>query len=302
LDAGAVPGDLVTALGIRLKNYAELGRISNLPTCVSNALVGTVLGAEGAFPGWGVALSAALGIAFLYTAGMAQNDLFDIEIDRLERPGRPLPSARIAPGRARLFIAVCFALGLGIFALLGREAFLWALGLCVLIWAYNWLHKKHPWSVILMGSCRGFVYLTAAACLSSPLEHPIVFAFAGLITLYTINITIIARMENRPEMGARQYLAFLMHLVLIPILWDFGTLERTWAILYAVFFIYWNGLAIYSLTRTPPRTVNAILKWLSGFCLIDAIYLVLFGQAGLSIVAALCFFLTVRGHRRILGT
>ena len=32
---------------------------------------------------------------FLYLAGMVLNDVYDVEIDRRERPDRPLPSGRI---------------------------------------------------------------------------------------------------------------------------------------------------------------------------------------------------------------
>src|SRR3954449_12231806 len=39
----------------------------------------------------------------LYLAGMALNDYADREVDAIERPGRPIPSGRVAPG---------FALGL----------------------------------------------------------------------------------------------------------------------------------------------------------------------------------------------
>ncbi|HEV3024083.1 MAG TPA: UbiA family prenyltransferase, partial [Pirellulales bacterium] len=36
----------------------------------------------------------------LYMAGMVLNDVFDRDIDRRERPGRPIPSGRIAVGHA----------------------------------------------------------------------------------------------------------------------------------------------------------------------------------------------------------
>ena len=33
----------------------------------------------------------------LYASGTALNDVFDFEVDRAERPGRPLPSGRVSP-------------------------------------------------------------------------------------------------------------------------------------------------------------------------------------------------------------
>src|SRR6478735_4188709 len=41
--------------------------------------------------------------ALLYTAGMVLNDVFDVEIDRRERPFRPLPSGQIGVTTARVF-------------------------------------------------------------------------------------------------------------------------------------------------------------------------------------------------------
>ena len=38
----------------------------------------------------------------MYSAGMVLNDVFDVEVDRVERPERPLPSGQIPVGWARL--------------------------------------------------------------------------------------------------------------------------------------------------------------------------------------------------------
>ena len=37
----------------------------------------------------------------IYAAGIVLNDVFDYEIDRVERPGRPLPSGRVSRGSRR---------------------------------------------------------------------------------------------------------------------------------------------------------------------------------------------------------
>ena len=88
----------------RLAAYAELARISNLPTCLSNVLVGCAIGAAAgrAVLGVGTVAGLAVGIALLYIAGMALNGAADIEVDRAERPQRPIPSGRISL-RAALF-------------------------------------------------------------------------------------------------------------------------------------------------------------------------------------------------------
>ena len=51
---------------------------------------------------WPAILLAALSAALINGAGNAFNDLLDIDIDRINRPLRPLPSGRLSPNAARM--------------------------------------------------------------------------------------------------------------------------------------------------------------------------------------------------------
>ena len=79
-----------------VKNYAELGRVSNLPTCITNVLVGCAVGAEAASLRPLTVAAVIGGIGLLYVGGMALNDVVDAKIDGKERPKRPIPSGRIS--------------------------------------------------------------------------------------------------------------------------------------------------------------------------------------------------------------
>ncbi len=95
-----------------VKDYAELGRVSNLPTCVTNVLVGCAVGAGAAsMPAWTV-LAAIGGVGLLYVGGMALNDAVDAKIDRQERPNRPIPSGRISRRAAYAFAVANAAIGM----------------------------------------------------------------------------------------------------------------------------------------------------------------------------------------------
>ena len=70
-----------------------------------------------------------LGSALMYMAGMVLNDVFDVEVDRVERPERPLPSGRIAVGWARwlgfemLFVGAALGVLVGVMrAIHGRRS------------------------------------------------------------------------------------------------------------------------------------------------------------------------------------
>src|SRR3989338_1435630 len=55
-------------------------------------------------------------------AGMAINDFFDVEIDKLNRPNRPLASGKITTRKALAFSGVLFAVGVVISYFIGLEA------------------------------------------------------------------------------------------------------------------------------------------------------------------------------------
>ncbi len=86
----------------------------------------------------------ALGFAcgfFLSGSALITNDYFDLEVDRINAPQRPLPSGRVSPAEA-------LALGIGV-AVIGLAAALaispLALGISLIVWilgfVYNWRLK-----------------------------------------------------------------------------------------------------------------------------------------------------------------
>ena len=53
-------------------------------------------------PAWSAVLLAAFSAALINGAGNAFNDLMDIDVDRINRPLRPLPAGRLSPSAARM--------------------------------------------------------------------------------------------------------------------------------------------------------------------------------------------------------
>ena len=285
------------------RNYAELGRISNLPTCWTNVLVGCSIGAaSGGEIAFLPTLAVMFAISCFYVAGMAMNDLFDVSIDRVERPERPIPSGRISQKAANLFSTMALVVGLSILANFGVPCFLFALALAGVILAYNWLHKEHGWTVVLMGACRGLVYLVSAASVTWPIELGLALWLAGMMTLYTVVITLIARSENERELGKRKFLAIgMLVIVLNPVVLVY-TVTGGLVVPTTFLFIYWNHRAVKAVSETPPRTKEAVLTWLSGMCVVDSFFLAVLDHPYLSVLALGAFVLTHLGHKRIMGT
>lgn len=59
---------------------------------------------------WRVLLSM-MTVVFITSAGNTLNDMCDIEIDRINKPDRPLPSGKLSEDNARAFMIVMFVLG-----------------------------------------------------------------------------------------------------------------------------------------------------------------------------------------------
>ncbi|MBI4014579.1 MAG: geranylgeranylglycerol-phosphate geranylgeranyltransferase [Candidatus Aenigmarchaeota archaeon] len=85
---------------------------------------------------------AMLSVFFVSGAGMVINDIFDVEIDRVNRPERPLPSGRISLNAAKAYAAVLFAAGIAIGFLVNATAFAIATAASLLLVAYAWKLKK----------------------------------------------------------------------------------------------------------------------------------------------------------------
>ncbi|WP_445277691.1 SCO3242 family prenyltransferase [Streptomyces sp. DSM 41033] len=123
----------------RLRAWAELLRVSALFTVPGDALAGAA--AVGRRPDRGTALAIGASLC-LYEAGMALNDWADREEDAVDRPHRPIPSGRIAPGAALAAAGVLTAAGLALAGRAGRPALAVASGLAATVWAYD-LRLKH---------------------------------------------------------------------------------------------------------------------------------------------------------------
>lgn len=106
--------------------------------------VGRVLAHSVSGVGWdtiGLTLAAAMAVG---AAGNALNDLYDVEIDRVNRPERPLPSGALTPWSAWVVTAVCLLAGLGAAVLASFQHFLFAVAVSGSLWLYSALLKKLP--------------------------------------------------------------------------------------------------------------------------------------------------------------
>lgn len=285
----------------------ELGRVSNLPTVWTNVLAGIALAGGVIAPT--VFASLALSLSFFYVGGMYLNDAFDRETDAVQRRTRPIPSGRAS---ARTVFLVGFALlflgNVGVFVVAGGahspralHASLSGLALALLIVFYDVYHKNNPISPVVMGLCRVGVYVTAALAVV-PLAMLHVHVIIGALALlsYLIGLSYVAKQESLAEVKGLWPLVFLF----APFVLVLPHIHRSYltAAVYVGFF-GWVVFALSFLFRKKKRNIpRAVVSFIAGISLLDALFLAALGQEGAVIVCAIAFVLTLFMQRYIPGT
>ncbi|MGC4106273.1 MAG: UbiA family prenyltransferase [Thermomicrobiales bacterium] len=279
-----------------MRAHLSLARISNTPTVVSNVLAGAALATSLTF-GWPI-VALCLATALFYTAGMYLNDILDVEIDRQQRPDRPIPSGVVPMPVAWGATGAMFAIGLGLVATTNLRAVIAAIALIGVIAVYDAWHKGNPVGPLFMGGTRVLVYVMAF------------FAFAGAWTteatlwcaamlLYVAGLTSIAKMEHGPA-GFRYWPVVALFLPpVLAIVRDFSP----GVIVLAGVMVGW---AVYSLTfvyqQKPPAFGRAIASLIAGISLLDALLLATHGEWIAVGIALIAFVATNVLQRWIRGT
>lgn len=111
---------------VLVKGLAKLIRLGTVASAiVLTALSGYV--AAGGHPDWYRLLLAAFSVGTLLGMADAINDIFDVEIDRVNKPWRPLPSGAVSKRAATYLVVILAILGVGSAYLLGNEIVLMSL-------------------------------------------------------------------------------------------------------------------------------------------------------------------------------
>ncbi len=287
----------------------QLGRVSNLPTVWTNTLAGVAL--AGGEPISIATLLAAIGLSFLYVAGMYLNDAFDRGIDAKERPARPIPSGQISADT--VFAAGIFMLLGGVVIITFAEwtqatppsargmATIAALALSAAIVFYDWHHKGNLLSPFFMGLCRVLAYVTAGFVVAASLTQTLLTA--ALVGLsYLIGLTYVAKQEAFDRLERLWPLVFLS----APLIYALALFGRpTGGVLPLLFFglMAWIGLALYFLARRKAGDVpRAVISLIAGIALVDAIFLAGTGHITAVYTALLCFVVTIMLQKWVSGT
>lgn len=179
-----------------LKALLTLTRPANLVTAVADVLAGMAIAGyfneynpPPAPVGW-----LCLATVGLYGGGVVFNDVFDAELDAVERPERPIPSGLVSKPAAAALGATLLLMGVGASFLANQTAGLLALGIAAASLIYDRFGKHHAvLGPLNMGLCRGLNLLLGVSILPNQVG---LWAWVGLVPIaYIAAITMISRGE-----------------------------------------------------------------------------------------------------------
>ncbi len=125
---------------MRIAEYWKLMRVSNGFLALIAVIAGAVVSGSGAQDYVSIAYLA-VSVFILSGAGIAINDYYDYEIDKINAPDRPLPSGKISKKSALAFTITMFAIGIALAYLVNIYAFALAIINTVLEFLYSWKLK-----------------------------------------------------------------------------------------------------------------------------------------------------------------
>lgn len=264
-------------MGTSLRAYLQLCRPANLPTAAADILAGMVLA------GWYVyypisdyvpeAFFGILASVLLYAGGVVLNDVFDAELDRVERPERPIPSGRVSLRNARIFGTALLGLGICSAVLANLFCGTIALLLAAAIGLYDARAKKHAFfGPAVMGLCRALNLLMGMAVFGDLTNGN----YALIPMIFIGAITLISRGEVHGKNKGHLVLSGLFYAVVLILVFVFhGVNNADWmqVIPFAVLFALMVFIPLIRAHKenSPQNIKKAVVAGVMSVVVLDAL-------------------------------
>jgi 4-hydroxybenzoate polyprenyltransferase len=264
----------------RVRAYLQLVRLPNLFTAVGDVVAGYLIVSRGQNLSWRDLLLLSMASVALYAGGVVLNDYFDRDVDRLERPERPIPSGRVSEHDALRLGGRLLGLGCILSAGVGIPSLIVAALLAGCILLYDAKGKRIEYVGSLnMGACRLLnVLLGASGASPLLLDSMLWFALpaALIVFVYISAVTLLATGE---VWGGNRVISTLVFLavaaVCAGVVWLGQTDRLTWPMLSLPFLALFAAATLGVVARvvlapTAPNIRRAIKVCVLSLILLDA--------------------------------
>jgi 4-hydroxybenzoate polyprenyltransferase len=284
--------DMNTRRRLMLKQYLLLVRLPNTFTAPSNILSGYFAIVLPSYANVADLVILMLSSALLYLSGIVFNDYFDIEVDRKERPFRPLPSGKVTKQKAFIIAAASMITANALAFAVSATSLIIAIILSASVIGYDYRLKHTVIGPITMGSARFLnVFLGASpALLSLMFLHNnfllvrILFVSVSIF-LYVLAISMLSRLEIGTTRSIQTITRPFLIIFAVIAMIVFAAFARIFQIDLVVSLILFVGIIIIAFKRTifqdssSVGVQGAIKTMVLSIIIVDSVFVS--GTAGL---------------------
>lgn len=273
-----------------VKPYIQLMRPANLVTAGADVLAGAAI--AGFSTGTTPALSPALGLLLvstvgLYGGGVVFNDVFDAELDAVERPERPLPSGRVSLGGAAALGGLLLLVGIAAAWFHDPFSGILALAIAAAALVYDRFGKHHAvLGPLNMGLCRGLNLLLGVSLVPAAVGE---WAVLGLVPVaYIAAVTMVSRGEvHGGSRGVLNFAAVLyagVSLSQLFLAWRMGTLPVTLPFVALHLVLIFRPLLVAMANPVGPNIGRAVKAGVLALVAMDAAWVAASGNWPLALL------------------
>ncbi|MDN3585959.1 UbiA-like protein EboC [Pedobacter aquatilis] len=276
----------------KLFAYLRIMRPANIVTSVADILAGIAISGvlinNGTIP-WLAIICLCLSTACLYAGGIVFNDVFDAELDKIERPERAIPSGIISLTNATILGAALMISGIALASLTSLTSGLFALAVSFFALLYNKIGKQYPlFGPLNMGICRGLNLLLGLSIVPVMLHQH--YFLAVIPVIYIFSITMTSRGEVHGGNIKNLYVAAILYAIVIGAIACFAFLNDRllWSLLFLLPFAWMIFKPLSTAIKNPigKNIGGAVKAGVISLILMDAAWAVTFDALILAFIIA----------------
>lgn len=267
-------------------------RPANMVTAVADILAGIAISGiliNSVATPWFVILCLCLSTACLYGGGIVFNDVFDAELDKIERPERAIPNGVISLANATVLGSALLISGIILASITSLTSGLLAFGVSCFALIYNKFGKHHAFfGPLTMGICRGLNLLLGLSIVPQMLQQHYLLALIPIVYIFSITMT--SRGEVHGGNTKNLYLAAILYAAVIGAIATFAFLNDRllWSLLFLLPFALMIFKPLFTAIKNPiGKNIGAAVKaGVISLILMDAAWAVTFDAVILAFVIA----------------
>jgi 4-hydroxybenzoate polyprenyltransferase len=277
-------------------------RPANIVTSIADVLAGVAIAAyftntSAPSPNLVPVLLLCLSTIGLYGGGVVFNDVFDAQLDSVERPERPIPSGLISKTEATTLGAALLMGGVIAAFLVSSTSGLLALFVAAAALVYDkWGKHQTFLGPINMGLCRGLNLLLGISIVPLALQANWLLAFVPII--YIASITMISRGEVHGGSKSTLYAAALLYCIVLVFILSYSFLRGNvlFALVFLVPFAWMIFRPLLSAIKQPTgkNIGKAVKAGVLALILMNAAWAAAFGAIYVAIVIIILLPISIK--------